>query len=340
MATVLYPLQPKQQEFANSLAKFRLFGGAKGGGKSYAMRSEATRMANTAPMVRGLVLRRTSPEIRENMVIPMLRELPRELEGIGTFYTYNGTANEMRFFNGSTIRFSYCQNLKDVLRYQGIEYDFICIEELTHWSEREFQILRGCLRTSRAGIRPCFFASTNPGGVGHAWVKRLWIDRQFLPGERGEDFHFIPAKVTDNAVLMKTQPDYLADLEALPEILRRAYRDGDWDVFDGQFFTEFRRELHTCPATRVPNAEMRIVALDYGYKNPSAVYWLAREASGRVYAYRELYITGLTYRQLALRIQAMTPADEEIRAVVVDPAIVNKSSESTGTTGAQEFASV
>lgn len=140
-------------------AIYRLYGGQKGGGKSKAMRAECVGQCLSAPDIRGLVLRRTFPEVRENMIVPMQKELPAQTTG---FYKYNVNDGIFTFYNGSTIRFSYCRNLQDVLNYQGLEYDFICIEELTHWKEEEWQILMGCLRTTRAGIIPNFFASTNP----------------------------------------------------------------------------------------------------------------------------------------------------------------------------------
>lgn len=333
-AVKLYPLQPKQLEFANTFAKYRLYGGAKGGGKSYAMRAECSRQCLSAPGVRGLALRRTSPEIRENMVVPMLKELPREL------YKYNGSDNILTFGNGSTLRFSYCQNIQDVLNYQGIEYDFICIEELTHWTEDEFKILMSSLRTARKGIKPNFFGSTNPGGKGHAWVKRLFVDRQFKEGENPADYAFISAKVWDNAILLETQPEYVEDLQALPETKRRAYLEGDWNVFEGQYFKEFRESLHVIDPVNPSNARRRVICLDYGFTNPSAVYWLAQDNHGDVVCYRELYVTGLTYKQLALRVKAMTPASEQISVTVVDPAIVNKPSETTGTSGSDEMKAV
>ncbi len=335
MQVNLYSLQPKQQEFANLFCKFRLFGGAKGGGKSYTMRAEAVRQCLSAPMVRWLVLRRTSPEIRENMVVPMMRELPNENTG---FYKMNWSDWIMTFFNWSTIRFSYCRNMKDVLNYQGLEYDFICIEELTHWKEDEWKILMWCLRTSRMWIIPNFFGSTNPWWIWHHWVKRVFVDRNFTEDEDPEQFWFVPAFVWDNKVLLETQPDYVKGLQSLPEKLKQAYLEGDWNVFDGQYFPEFRTSLHVIdPVIPMVWVRKRIVCLDYWFTNPSAVYWLALMESWHIICYRELYVTNLTYFQLALRMKAMTKADEKIDAVIVDPAIVNKPSETTWTSGSDEF---
>lgn len=331
----LYPLQPVQQKFADSTARFRLMWGAKGWGKSYSIRAESVRQCLSASGVRWLALRRTSPEISENMIIPLQRELPPPRTW---FYDFNKTDKIMKFFNGSTLRFSYCQNLADVMNYQGIEYDFIAIEELTHWDEIEWKLLMWSLRTTREGITPNFFASTNPGSRGHAWVKRLWIDRQFKEWENPASYSFTPARVWDNQILMQTQPEYVQMLQALPDKERRAFLEGDWNVFDGQFFTEFREDLHVVqPFIPRDWIKRRIICLDYGYTNPSAVYWLAQDNQDNVTCYRELYTTNKTYRQLALQIKAMTPADEIIDTTIVDPAIVNKPSETTWTSWSDEM---
>ncbi len=326
---LIYNLQPKQLEFAYCRAKYRLYGGAKGGGKSFAMRSECVRQAKSLENVKGLVLRRTFPEVRKNALYPMLSELPE-----GSF-NYNASEHVIRFPNGSSIEFSYCRNYKDVLRYQGIEYDFICIEELTHWTEEEFKILKTCLRSPRAEVTPNFFGSTNPSGVGHGWVKRLFINRQFEKGEKPQDYAFIPAQVYDNKVLMESQPEYIEDLEDLPDKLRRAYLGGDWDIFEGQYFPEFNRDVHVIDPI-IPKGDFikrRIVAVDYGYSAPSCALWLAQDTQDNVICYRELYETGLTYEMLAKKIQEMTTEDEDCRPVIVDPAIVAKPSEETGTSG-------
>lgn len=329
----LYELQPKQQEFSDTFVKYRLFGGAKGGGKSYAARAECVKQCMSAPLVRGLVLRRTMPEVRENMITPLMRELPTQL------YRYNGTTGIMTFQEtGSTIWFTHCQNTKDVYRFQGLQFDFICIEELTQWTEEEFKILAGCLRGDRPGIVPNFFATANPGGIGHAWVKRLWIDRDFTEYEKPEEYAFIPAKVWDNYALLRIQPDYPNQLKALPEKLRRAYLDGDWDIFEGQYFREFRRDLHVVdPYIPMVGVKRRIIAFDYGYTNPSAVYWMALMNDDRIVIYRELIVTKHTYGMLARRILALTTEDEVIDFTVCDPAIVKKANEGTATTAEDDM---
>ena len=326
-------VHPKQEKFMDCGAKYRLFGGAKGGGKSRGMRMEAVKQCLAAPNVRGLALRRTNKEIEENMVTPMLGELPNNI------YTYNATDNIITFHNGSTLRFGYCKNMKDVIQYQGVEYDFICIEELTHWNEKEFKTLKTSLRTVRKGIMPNFFASSNPGGIGHAWVKRIWIQRKFDKRERPDEFAFIPAKVWDNPTLIDNDPSYLENLEDLDEVQRAAFLHGNWDVFEGQYFTEFNQDIYVI-SPHIPKKEegvkRRIISGDYGSKKPCAIYWMAQDNQNNVTAYRELYAPFL-YADLAEAIVANTTEEEaaEITEFHLDPSLFGKENEETGNTGAE-----
>jgi len=219
------------------------------------------------------------------------------------------------------------------LRFQWIEFDFICIEELTHWTETEFKMLMTSLRTSKRNVKPNFFGSTNPWWIWHGWVKRLWINRDFTEYEDGDEYDFISASVYDNKILLANDPWYLKALEALPEKIRRAYLEGDWDVFEGQFFPEFRREHHVI-APMIPMVWIikRFVALDYWYSAPSAVYRLAQNTQDEVFCYRETYKTQQTYKQLAIWIKAVSTKGEWIKDVIADPAVINKKSETGGAT--------
>lgn len=315
--------QERQQAFFDSRAKYRLYGGQKWWGKSRAMRAEVVRQA-LSWKVRWLVLRRTTDEIQENMLQPMMLEIP------GRIYKRYEKRWIMKFrSNWSTVKFWYCRNLKDVLQYQGVEFDFICIEELTHRSEEEFRILMSSLRSSKKYVTPNFFWSTNPWWRGHWRVKRLRINRDFMPDEDPNEYDFIPASIYDNKYLLNNNPEYLKSLLALPDKLRRAYLEGDRDVFVWQFFTEFRRAIHVIEVPFVPHTGIvrRIICLDYWFTNPSAVYRLAQDTQGQVIVYRELYCTWKTYKQLYLMCKALTWRDEVIDFVVADPAVVNKKSE-------------
>jgi phage terminase large subunit len=314
--------QERQIAFFNSRAKYRLYWWQKWWGKSRAMRAEVVRQA-LSWKVRWLVLRRTTDEIQENMLQPMMLEIPWRI------YKRHEKRWIMKFHNWSTVKFWYCRNLKDVLQYQWVEFDFICIEELTHRSEEEFRILMSSLRSSKKYVKPNFFWSTNPWWRWHWRVKRLRINRDFNTDEDPTEYDFIPASIYDNAYLLKNNPEYLKSLLALPDKLRRAYLEGDRDVFAWQFFTEFRRSIHVIETPFVPVDWIvrRIICVDYWFTNPSAVYRLAQDSQWQVFVYRELYVTWKTYKQLYLQVKAMTTRNEKIDFVVADPAVVNKKSE-------------
>lgn len=130
-------------------------------------------------------------------------------------------------------------------------------------------------RTTRTDISPRMYYTCNPGNVGHAWVKRLFIDRQYQQGENAEDYNFIPAKIYDNRILMNADPNYVKQLLALPEDLRRAHLDGDWDVHAGQYFREFSREKHVVAPFEIPHWWRRFRSMDWGYNDPCCVLWHA-----------------------------------------------------------------
>ena len=276
----LSEMSAPQRAFFLSRARHICYGGARGGGKSWAMRKKLELLAINYPGINILLLRRTLPELRENHVMPMLRDL----HGIAK---YNATDKTFSFQNGARIVAGYCASEADVLRYQGQEYDVIGMEEATHFTEEQMQFLTTCNRTAKPGFRPRMYYTCNPGNVGHAWVKRLFIDRAYRGREQAEDYAFIPARVWDNRPLMERNPEYVDTLANLPEDLRRAYLDGDWDVFAGQYFTEFRRSLHVCDPFEIPAHWTRYCALDYGLDMLAAI-WCAFDDAGNAYVYREL----------------------------------------------------
>src|SRR3990167_1368528 len=157
--------------------------------------------------------------------------------------------------NGSITEFSYLSNTDDVYTYQGREYEDISIDEITQHEEEVFKILRSSNRTTNPDIKPSMLLTGNPGGIGHAWARRIFVDRDFKPEENPKDFDFVQAKVWDNKALMDADPEYVKRLEDLPEDKRRAYLEGDWDVFAGQVFSEFRREKHVISPV-IPKASL------------------------------------------------------------------------------------
>ena len=178
--------QPKQALFFNAQQRFVCYGGARGGGKSWCVQRKAILMAARYGGIRILLLRRTLPELRENHIRPMRRLLRGAAE-------YRATDKTFEFPNGSVIVFGYCDSEDDVEQYQGQEYDVIFMDEETHFTEYQYQTLTACLRGAN-DFPKRMYLTCNPGGVGHAWVKRLFIDRAFRGGEKPEDYVFIPRK--------------------------------------------------------------------------------------------------------------------------------------------------
>lgn len=175
----------RQLEFFGAQTRYVAYGGARGGGKSWAVRKKAVLLALRYPDCRILIVRRTLPELRENHTRPLMADL----NGIAV---YRETDKTFTFSNGSLIRLGFCANEADVLQYQGQEYDFLFLDEATQLTEYQYMWIASCCRGSN-GIPKRIYLTCNPGGVGHAWVKRLFIDRDYHPGERAEDYTFIPA---------------------------------------------------------------------------------------------------------------------------------------------------
>lgn len=297
MKLSLAPPTPRQREFLAATAKYVAYGGARGGGKSHAVRLKATLLALRYPGINILILRRTYPDLYENHIRIMIAELA----GVAA---YRESDKALTFRTGSRIKFGYCDADADLAQYQGREYDVIFIDEATQFSEFQFQVLRACLR----GVNDFpkrMYLTCNPGGPGHEWVKRLFVDRAFRPGENPEDYQFIPSTVFDNPPLLKADPGYLDRLQSLPPDLRRAWLYGEWDLFSGQYFSEFSREVHVCAPFPIP-AHWRVVrAVDYGL-DMLACLWIATDEAGLAYVIRELCAPGLIVSEAARKILELT----------------------------------
>lgn len=285
----IYRAQKKQDEFHSSPAKFRLYGGSAGGGKSEAILFEAIALCNEIRGAHGLVLRRTFPELKMSLIIRALEKLPKGM------YKYSHNDHLLTWLpTGSRIQFGYCQKDEDVFRYQGAEFDFIGMDEMTQFTEFQFKYLLSRLRTSKPGVQAKFFGATNPGGVGHEFVKRLWIEHRFtneekLAGFTESSFEFIRSSVYDNKYL---GADYVANLRSLPEAERRKLLDGDWDVYEGRFFEDFNASVHVIDRFDPPDTWKRFRAIDFGRTAPFACLWLTLDQDGSVYVYREYYEKG------------------------------------------------
>ncbi len=281
---------PRQKLFFASRARYTAYGGARGGGKSWALRRKLVCLCLHYPGLRCLLIRRSYGELKANHVQPLLSEY-------GALLTYRDTEKCLSFPNKSTISLGYCASDRDVLHYQGQEYDIIAIDEATQLSEYQFSVFKACLRGTNDVPRRMYL-TCNPGGIGHAWVKRLFVDREFRPDENPEDYRFIPAQVYDNPVLMRADPSYVRQLETLPPRLRDAWLHGRWDVFEGQFFPEFRQDLHVVAPLVLPKKMRTFIALDYGLDMLAALL-LGTDASGNLFVLREFCRSGLTLREAA-----------------------------------------
>jgi phage terminase large subunit len=273
---------PKQIEFFTATSKYIAYGGARGGGKSWAARTKAVLLALNYPGIQILLLRRTLAELRENHTIP----LQKLLLGIAQ---YKDQSKEFVFPNGSRIVLGYCAAESDVLHYQGQAYDVIFMEEATQFTEFQFQTLTESNRSSglcKESFNPRMYFTCNPGGVGHEWVKRLFIDRQYRNKEQPEDYTFIKSLVYENKFLMENSPDYVRTLENLPEDRRKAMLYGDWDIFEGQYFGEFSRDIHVCEPFSIPSHWRWYFTMDYGF-DMAAFYLIAVDEQQRGYVVQE-----------------------------------------------------
>ena len=327
----------KQKEFLRCHNRYIGYGGARGGGKSWAVRFKAAAMALHYAGITELVLRRTYPELLHNHILPLqgiLRGVARYKETDKTFY----------FPNGSRIIFGYCDSDRDVNRYQGQEYDVIFMDEATHFTEFMFDRLKVCIRGTN-GLPKRFYLTCNPGGVGHEWVKRLFITKSYRTGEVPEDYTFIKATVYDNKELLEHDPEYVQQLESLPPDLRKAWLEGSWDLFAGQFFPEFNQDIHVCNPVAIKSDWRIYRALDYG-TDMLACYWFAVDTVGNAYVYRELYEgrdnhmglnnNGHTVSAACERILDMSPPEEQVYMTLAPPDLWNKQSQ-TGKSTADWF---
>lgn len=269
---------PKQIQFFRSRTRFIGYGGARGGGKSWALRKKITLLCMRYSGIRVLLLRRTYPELKENHI----NTLRVELLGIAS---YKDGDKLFTFKNGSCIKLGYCASENDVTQYQGNEYDIICLDEATQFTWFQFQTLTACLRGAN-DFPKRMYLTCNPGGVGHEWVKRLFISKRYEARERPEDYTFIPATVDDNKVLQEKDPGYVDMLNNLDDGLRQAWRDGNWDMLAGQYFSEFNRNIHVIEPFEIPQHWKRYRAIDYGLDCIACV-WVAVDESGKYYVYRE-----------------------------------------------------
>jgi hypothetical protein len=315
-----YVPTPRQAEFHAATEFDVLFGGALGGGKTVALLAHAVRACVQFPGIRVGAFRRTFGELRESL----LAELAQRGYATGLGATWNGSEYELRFPNGSVIMFRYAESIKDATRRQGGQYQLLVFDERTLTPPEVVAFLESRLRSGRAevpvlGIR----SSANPGGPGHGAVKARYIKptsygEKSYKDERGRSVRFIPSKLTDNP---HVNPEYAADLKGLPEKLRTAFLDGNWDIFAGAMFGELSRDRHVVEPFSLPDSWQRYNGVDWGYAAPWAVLWAAVDEDSRIWIYREIYRRGVGESAQAQAILAAEASGEHIAARYADDAM-------------------
>lgn len=294
---------PKQKLFLEDTHRYVAYGGARGGGKSWAVRVKAILLCLLWGGIKILIVRQSYKELLNNHIIPLLSIL-------GGIAKYNESKKMFVFPNGSTITFGYCANDSDLGQYQGAEYDVIFIDEACLLSEYQIKSLSACNRGVNKFPKRIYY-TLNPGGQSHGYFKRLFIDKHYEAAENPENYSFIQSLVTDNYALMREMPEYIEQLKALPPKLREAWLNGRWDIFEGMFFEDFRTEVDVAAAAEIGLTPEQALeshrfthviepfepdinwtyyrSYDYGYGKPFSCCWWAIDYDGTAYQIEELY---------------------------------------------------
>ena len=304
---IFKPNTGPQTQFLAASEREVFYGGARGGGKSYAMLVDPLRYCHRATH-RALLIRRTMPELRD-LINHSQRLYSRAFPGA----KWREQEKEWRFPSGAKIEFGYAENMTDVLRYQGQSYTWIGIDELPQYPTPDiYNFLRSSLRSVDPEIPVFMRATGNPGNVGSQWVREMFVNpstpnKKFdvkisTPvGVRKISRRFIPAKLQDNPYLMQTD-DYYIMLASLPETQKRQFLDGDWDAFDDSAFPEFKKQTHVVESFEIPKGWYRFRAADWGYSSPACCLWFAIDYDNNIWIYRELYVTKNTADQFARKV--------------------------------------
>tara|TARA_B110000285_G_C15137617_1_gene628254 strand:- start:997 stop:2814 length:1818 start_codon:yes stop_codon:yes gene_type:complete len=304
---IFEPNEGPQSDFLASSEREVFYGGARGGGKSYAMLVDPLRYCDRKNH-RALLVRRTMPELRD-LINHSQQLYSRAYPGA----KWREQEKEWRFPSGARIEFGYAENLTDALRYQGQSYTWIGIDELPQYPTADiYNFLRSSLRSVDPEIPVYMRATGNPGNVGSTWVKEMFVD----PSEPNNQFDveiptpmgvkkisrkFIPAKLQDNPYLMQTD-DYYAMLASLPEVQKKQFLEGDWDAYESSSFPEFNRQVHVIEPFDIPRNWMRFRAADWGYSSPACCLWFAVDYDNNLFVYRELYAKRNTADVFARRV--------------------------------------
>jgi len=326
--TAGYTPSPKQQLLHASLALNLLYGGAAGGGKSRGFREDIRRFC-LSPEAAGqnvLLLRRTHIELRDNHWQPAM------LEWHADGAKFNASEKVVTWPNGARVIMGHCHTDADVMRYLGQEYARVYFDELTTFTETMYDMVCSRLRTTRPDLIPRAIAGTNPGGVGHLWVKSRWLDGRAVKSDGTPvdltGYAFIQAKLSDNPIV--DTPAYRARLDALPPAKRKAYLEGAWDIFEGQYFPEWSADLHVCEPFAIPDGWPRWRATDYGGSAPWCTGWGAMDPdTKRIYVYREHYQAGALLRANCEHVIHLS-GQERYKASMGDPSMWAKGPDEAG----------
>jgi hypothetical protein len=338
---VFSPNPGPQEEFLAASEREVLYGGSAGGGKSFAMLADPLNYFNH-PAFSGLLLRHTTEELRE-LIFKSQELYPRAVPGI----KWSERKMQWTAPSGARLWMSYLDRDEDVMRYQGLAFSWIGFDELTQWaSPYAWNYMRSRLRSTAIDLPIYMRATTNPGGPGHGWVKKMFIDpapynKNFKATdiESGEVLtfpaghakagkalfrrKFIPARLADNPYLTNTD-DYEAMLLSLPEQQRKQLLDGDWDIKEGAAFTEFNRNIHVVEPFNIPTNWLKFRACDYGYGSYSGVIWFAVSPDEQLIVYRELYVSKVLATDLADMVLELEANDGTIRYGVLDSSLWHK----------------
>ena len=304
MITINYQPTPKQAMFHASKANEILYGGAAGGGKTKALIMDALFRCMTYPKTTAVIFRRSYGELEDTDIKEAQASYPEEIA------TYNAGRHEFKLKNGSKILFRHCENAADRFKYSGIEIQFLYFDELTSFEQVIYDFIKTRLRAKKSlGVVPIVRSASNPGNIGHSWVKTMFVDAGPYMSIQEQEIYsealhktkkirtqYIPALATENPFITD---DYIFELEQKPEALRRALLNGDWDSFEGQVFKEFRnlpehyddrKWTHVIKPFDIPLSWQRYFSFDYGYSDPFACQWWAIDPKTQIaYLYREWY---------------------------------------------------
>jgi phage terminase large subunit len=335
---VVYKPTPKQLQFHLCPARYVLYGGAVAGGKSHALRWHAYMSCLSVPKFKVLLLRRYLTELERTHC----RKVAEEQHLFGAKWVKSEYI--LNFPNGSWLELGHCQHEDDANIYLSAEYDLILFDELVTFTETQYRKIRSRCRTTIPGVTPRVMAGTNPGGSEAAWVRRMWVEKDLTEEEdpyyNPVDYAYIPARLEDNPHINREA--YELELQGLPPELARAYREGDWNIFYGQYFQEFRKSLHVADLGTVAPTARRICGLDYGYSREGVCLWGVILPEGQLYIEDEYTFNGQRRKkQIASQVALALRKRSDDRGITVggcyaDPDIFSPSGH-TGETIAETF---